>query len=106
MSNLLRDAREAIADRQGSHVIVATEMIGDGMVKREVADNGPGLADVVRDSLFEPLTSTKANGMGVGLSISMSIIEAHYGRIWCESRSAGGAVFNFALPLAIVGADE
>ena len=76
------------------------------MVKCEVADDGPGLADAVRESLFEPLTSTKANGMGVGLSISKAIVEAHYGRIWGESGSAGGAVFGFTLPLAVAGSHE
>ena len=53
-----------------------------------------------------PLTSSKANGMGIGLSISKSIIEAHYGRIWGESRREGGAAFSFTLPLAIAESGE
>ncbi len=73
---------------------------------RRNADGGPGLAVAVRETLFEPLTLTKANGMGVGPSISKSIIEAHSGRIWGGSAAAGGAVFGFALPLEVAGSDE
>jgi len=76
------------------------------MIRCEVSDDGPGLADAVKASLFEPLTSTKATGMGVGLSISKSIIEAHYGRIWGESRPGGGTVFSFTLPLATAESEE
>jgi signal transduction histidine kinase len=76
------------------------------MIRCEVSDDGPGLADAVKESLFEPLTSTKATGMGVGLSISKSIIEAHYGPIWVESRPAGGTVFSFTLPLATAESEE
>ncbi len=106
LSNLLRNAKEATADSPGSHVGVSTELNGEGMIRCEVSDDGPGLADAVRESLFEPLTSTKATGMGVGLSISKSIIEAHYGRIWGESGHGGGTVFSFTLPLASAESEE
>ena len=106
LSNLLRNAREATVETRGPHVAVSTERIGEGMIRCDVSDNGPGLADAVRESLFEPLTSSKANGMGIGLSISKSIIEAHYGRIWGESRRDGGAVFSFTLPLAVAESEE
>ena len=106
LSNLLRNAREATAEAHGSHVAVSTVRIGEGMIRCDVSDDGPGLADAVRESLFEPLTSTKANGMGVGLSISKSIIEAHYGRIWGELGPDGGAVFSFTLPLAVAESAE
>src|SRR5208337_3565189 len=96
--NLLRNAREAMAHSPGSRVLIATSRNED-MIRCDVCDNGPGLADAVREQLFEPLTSTKATGMGIGLSISKSVIEAHYGRIWAESNPQGGAVFSFALPL-------
>ena len=76
------------------------------MIRCDVSDNGLGLADAVREQLFEPLTSTKATGMGIGLSISKSIIEAHYGRIWAEPNSEGGTVFSFALPLTTAESEE
>ncbi len=106
LSNLLRNAREATAEAPESCVVVSTELRGGGMICCDVLDNGPGLADAVKENLFEPLTSTKANGMGVGLSISKSIIEAHYGRISGRSVSGGGALFSFTLPLASAESDE
>lgn len=106
LSNLLRNFREATAEARGSHVTVSTERIGEGLIQCDVSDDGPGFADAVRDNLFQPLTSTKANGMGVGLSISKSIIEAHYGRIWGESGPDGGAVFSFTLPLAVAESEQ
>jgi two-component system sensor kinase FixL len=53
----------------------------------------------VRSTLFEPFKSTKPTGMGVGLSISRAIVEAHFGKIWAEPNPCGGAIFNFSLPL-------
>jgi two-component system CheB/CheR fusion protein len=105
LSNLLRNAREAMADSPGSRVLVSTSRSED-MIRCDVSDNGPGLADAVRHQLFEPLTSTKASGMGIGLSISKSVIEAHYGRIWAESNPEGGTVFSFALPLTTAESEE
>jgi two-component system, LuxR family, sensor kinase FixL len=106
LSNLLRNAREATVEAGGSHVMVSTERIGEGVIQCDVSDDGPGLADAVRENLFEPLASSKANGMGVGLSISKSIVEAHYGRIWGESGPGGGAAFSFTLPLAVAESEE
>lgn len=80
--------------------MISTALEGDDMIRCDVSDNGPGLAETVKERLFGPLTSTKATGVGVGLSISKSIIEAHYGHIWAGSNIHGGAVFSFALPLA------
>ncbi len=105
LSNLLRNAREAMADSPGSRVLISTRRSGD-MIRCDVSDNGPGLADAVRGRLFEPLTSTKATGMGIGLSISKSIVEAHYGRIWAEPNPHGGSVFSFVLPLTTAGSEE
>jgi two-component system sensor kinase FixL len=65
-----------------------------------VSDNGPGLTPDVQDRLFEPFVTTKASGMGLGLSISKTILEAHEGRLWAERAPQGGAVFRFTLPLA------
>ena len=104
--NLLRNAREALADSSTPQLTVSTSQAGADMVRCNVSDNGPGLADEVKEFLFEPLTSTKATGMGIGLSISKSIIEAHYGRIWAESDQRAGTTFSFTLPLATAEIEE
>ena len=65
-----------------------------------MADSGPGLAPEVAGRLFEPFVSTKPGGMGVGLSICRTIVEAHSGRIWAEPNPGGGTVFRFTLPAA------
>jgi hypothetical protein len=72
----------------------------EGGVQISVSDNGPGLTDEVRSKLFEPFLSTKASGMGVGLSVCKTIITSHKGRIWAEQNSAGGTIFRVILPLA------
>ena len=106
LSNLVRNAREALGEAQHGRIVISTELECDDTIRCDVRDNGPGLADAVKDSLFEPLNSTKATGMGVGLSISKSIVEAHYGRIWARPNPEGGAVFSFTLPLARGESDE
>jgi hypothetical protein len=64
-----------------------------------VEDNGPGISPDVLAHLFETFQTTKSDGLGVGLSICRTIIEAHHGRIWAENRREGGARFSFNLPL-------
>ncbi|MHA2315616.1 MAG: sensor histidine kinase, partial [Candidatus Hermodarchaeia archaeon] len=64
-----------------------------------VSDTGCGLSAESTDRIFEPFFSTNSQGLGIGLSISRSIIEAHGGRIWAESNPAGGATFRFTLPM-------
>ena len=70
------------------------------MIRAEVSDTGKGLPVRPRRICSRPSASTKSNGLGVGLSISRSIIEAHYGTIWAEPNPGGGAKFSFTLPLA------
>ncbi len=67
------------------------------MVEVSVADTGSGISDVIAARLFQPFVTTKPAGMGVGLSISKRIIEAHGGRIWAEPNPGGGTVFRFTL---------
>ncbi len=70
------------------------------MVEVRVCDNGPGVAGESPERLFEPFFTTKPNGMGMGLAVSKTIVEAHHGRIWAENRPEGGACFCFAIPVA------
>jgi two-component system sensor kinase FixL len=101
--NLLRNAIEALADAPSRDIRVTTATAPDGMVRVTISDTGPGLADDVVDHLFQAFTTTKRDGMGLGLSISRTIIEAHGGRIWHERGSDGGATFTFTL---IAGREE
>ena len=76
---------------------VATRLRPDGLIEVTVEDTGPGIADGIREQLFTAFNSTKADGMGLGLSICRTIIEAHGGRIWMERPDRGGARFHFTL---------
>jgi signal transduction histidine kinase len=81
-------------------VTVRAERHGDTEIEVAVEDSGPGIAPERLGRLFEPFFTTKANGMGIGLAISRTIIEAHGGRIWAENNAREGATFRFTLPLA------
>ena len=78
-------------------LIVAANSAGAEMVEISVADTGPGLPKEVRANLFQPFVTTKPNGMGVGLSVCRSIVEAHHGRLWADDNPGGGTVFRFTL---------
>ncbi|KAG5726951.1 hypothetical protein E4T56_gene14512, partial [Termitomyces sp. T112] len=96
--NLLRNAAEAIGDREGRVDIKVCA--DDGMVRISVSDNGPGIAPELAESLFNSFTSTKIQGIGLGLSICKTIVEAHGGKIWCDGGKENGTVFHFTLPRA------
>ena len=96
--NLIRNAKEAIEASERREIVISTSSSGVD-VRVYIADTGVGLSEKVKSSLFEPFMTTKVKGMGVGLSISRAIIEAHDGRIWAESNPKGGAIFAFRLPL-------
>jgi two-component system sensor kinase FixL len=70
------------------------------MVQISIVDTGPGLAPEVAARLFQPFVTTKSQGMGVGLSICRTIVEAHGGRIWAEPNRGGGTVFHLTVPKA------
>ena len=98
--NLFRNALEAMAQSPRRDLIVRNAKVADDMIEIEVSDTGSGFHEDVKPSLFQTFFTTKETGMGVGLSISRSIIEAHGGRMWAESNAAGGATFRFTLPAA------
>jgi len=102
--NLMRNAIEAMAEAGSPRreLVVATSAIDDGMVETIVSDTGPGIAPQIAAQLFQPFVTTKRQGMGVGLSISRTIIEAHGGDLRLQPNPGGGAMFAFTLP----GADK
>jgi two-component system sensor kinase FixL len=95
--NLLRNAVHALADAPTRDIRIATAPDHGGMVRITVSDSGPGLTPDVMDHLFQAFTTTKRDGMGLGLSICRTIVEAHGGRIWHQPTADGGAAFSFTL---------
>jgi len=100
--NLIMNGLEATADRPPGErwVSVRTAESETGGVQFTVEDSGKGVADSDLARVFEPFFSTKQEGLGMGLSISRSIVHAHGGQIWAESRAGGGAIFHCLLPAA------
>ena len=100
--NLIRNGIDAMQEHGARRkaMTITTSTTDQGWSLVSVADNGPGIADDVRERLFQPFMTTKPQGMGVGLSISRSIVEAHGGRIWADANPGGGALFRFTLPPA------
>jgi C4-dicarboxylate-specific signal transduction histidine kinase len=96
--NLIRNAFEAMADQEPRQVTLATRALGEQMIEIAVADIGPGIHGDIAGELFKPFASNKHDGMGLGLSISRSIVEAHDGRLIMEPNPGGGAIFRFTLP--------
>jgi two-component system sensor kinase FixL len=99
--NLMRNAIDAVAETQraGGMIAVEATLNAGGEVEVRVADNGPGFPADFADDPFLPLTSRKAEGLGIGLPLSRSIIEAHGGRMWLDRHAKGGDV-HFTLPAA------
>jgi signal transduction histidine kinase len=97
--NLIRNAVEAMHDCERRELTIRSRA-KNGMVEISVGDTGPGMPEDVRERLFQPFVTTKASGMGVGLSICRSIVEAQGGRLWLADGAGAGAVFHFTLPAA------
>ena len=99
--NLIRNAMEVMIETANDRRLeIVTLATSDELVEVSVADTGAGLAPEVAQHLFQPFVTTKRKGMGLGLSICRTIIEAHGGKIWVEDRPGGGTIFRFTLRIA------
>ncbi len=96
--NLIRNAIEAMGQSGGKDLTISTALGKDGLTTVSVIDSGTGIDPSIMNQLFQPFVTTKAEGMGIGLSISRTIIQAHGGRIGAEPNPAGGTAFSFTLP--------
>ena len=100
--NLVVNSMDAMATiPNGRSVIGRTEMNGGSSAVVSILDSGPGIPAEKLNEIFDPFFTTKKQGMGIGLSISRTIVQAHKGRIWAENQREGGAVFRLSLPLAL-----
>lgn len=107
--NLLRNGMEAMRAENCQHgniIRLQTRLLKAGTIEIAVIDSGGGVAEAIVDSIFTPFSTTKTSGMGIGLSISKSIVTAHGGHISYENRESFGATFSFTLPLAQQGEDH
>lgn len=95
--NLIRNALEALAATEERRLSVRAEPFQGRFVKISVADSGPGITDEVKNRLFSAFNSSKDGGLGIGLSICRTIVEAHGGKIWAEEGLDKGACFSFLL---------
>jgi two-component system sensor kinase FixL len=100
--NLLLNGFEAVNGASGGHRLVSltAQLNGSQTVEVTVSDTGHGIPADKLQQVFDPFFTSKTNGMGMGLTISRTIIEAHGGRLWAENKNGGGAVFRFTLPIA------
>ena len=99
LMNLLTNAIDAMAAEDGERVIsLRSEVHDSGRVMVSVEDTGMGVEPSATDRIFNPLFTTKPHGMGMGLAICRSIIEAHAGRLWVTANLPRGAIFHFTVP--------
>lgn len=95
--NLMRNAIEAMQETDRRELAISTKLKDKDTVQIDVADTGAGIAPDIAAQLFQPFVTSKRSGMGVGLSISRTIMEAHGGRLWAESNPGGGTIFRMTL---------
>jgi two-component system sensor kinase FixL len=100
--NLIRNAIEAMLDSAVRAMTISTNAGPEDMVTVCIQDSGSGISETVAPQLFQPFVTSKSSGMGIGLSICRTIVEAHGGSIWCEAGGEGGTIFRFTLPKAEV----
>lgn len=103
--NLLRNAADAMStiDDRPRDLLIRTERDEGNQVRLSVQDSGVGFTQQAADKIFEAFYTTKTDGMGIGLSISRSIIEAHQGRLWAAANDGSGSTFSFTIPCALEG---
>ncbi len=104
--NLIRNALEAMTDSRTKRITITSRPVDGSKVCVSVSDSGPGLEPHIAERLFHPFISTKASGMGLGLSICHTIINAHGGKIGAEPSDMGGTTFNFTLSSAEVDEED
>jgi len=103
--NLISNGIEAMeSNSRPAHLMIRASLVNEGEVLIEVIDSGPGLKDT--ENIFDAFITTKEKGMGIGLAVSRSIIEAHDGQLWAENNRDYGAKFSIKLPVAGVHRDE
>jgi two-component system sensor kinase FixL len=100
--NLTRNAVDAMRDglQKEQGIQICTEVIDKDNVRVEVADHGQGVSKQLAEGIFHPFVTTKRDGLGVGLAVSRTIVQAHSGEIYYRANAGGGSVFGFSLPLA------
>jgi signal transduction histidine kinase len=98
--NLMANAIDSMAGEDGPRVLCVKSELQDGSIMVSVADTGAGIGPQDVGRIFNPLFTTKSDGMGIGLSICRSVIEAHHGQLWVAGNAPRGAVFQFVLPVA------
>lgn len=98
--NLIRNAIDAMLDSPLRSLTIRTEAESSDFMRVAVEDSGSGISEAVAEQLFQPFVTSKKSGMGIGLSICRTIVDAHGGRIWFEPARNGGTVFYFTLPTA------
>jgi two-component system, LuxR family, sensor kinase FixL len=100
ITNLIRNGVDALDSVERREIVISTRRAGDDSIEIRVADTGPGLVPAVADRLFQPFVTTKPAGLGIGLSICRSIVDAHGGRLWASDNPGGGMIFHVRLPTA------
>jgi two-component system sensor kinase FixL len=103
ITNLIRNSVDALEGVARREIVISTRAAGPDAIEISVADSGPGLAPEVAERLFQPFVTTKPAGLGIGLSICRSIVDAHGGRLFASANPGGGAVFHVRLPVAEQG---
>lgn len=99
LTNLMRNAIEAMSECERRELVIRTEPENNNLMMITVRDTGPGIPEEIAEQLFRPFVTTKPGGMGIGLSISKRIVEAHDGEMIVSRNPAGGATFRFTLPI-------